>query len=390
MNSLKTYFIVSLLVVTSLVWGFIGGLFADNYLRLPWIGGSSDFSVLKEAYLILLDNGLNDPPQDPALEYGMIRGMLNAYGDPFSSFAEPIQSELNSNRLQGSFGGIGARMGTDIDGNILLYPYPDSPARSAGILDGDHLLKVGELVIEPNNPLDPVLAAVRGPVGQSVTLTVGSPPDYIPRIVNISRMEVSLPSVTWHLNENEPRLGIIEINIIAETTPSEVQKAVADLSERGASHFVLDLRNNGGGLLNSGVDTARLFLKDGEVMRQQYRGRDQEIHRVNNPGPLADIPLAVMVNTYTASSAEIIAGALQANQRAALIGVPTFGKNTIQLVFTLQDDSTLHITSAEWWFLGLDFPRDGKGLYPDIEVPEEGEAPLAPIQAAIDHFFPEE
>lgn len=390
MNTIKSLFIVSTLVVTALIWGFIGGVFADNYLQIPWIGPTHELPVLNEAYDILLDNGLNEPPTNPTLEYGMIRGMLQAYGDPFSSFAEPTESELSQNRLQGTFGGIGARIGVDAEGNILLYPYPESPAAAAGVLDGDRLLQVEDLVIIPNNPMDPILSAVRGPVGKAVMLTIASPPEFEPRQVNIDRQAISLPSVTWHLAPSEPRLGVIEINIIADTTPLEVQAAAATLAEQGATHYVLDLRNNGGGLLTSGVDTARLFLSRGEVMRQQYRGEAEEVHHVTQPGPLAEIPLVVLINGYTASASEIIAGALQANQRAVLIGTPSFGKNTIQLVFTLQDGSTLHITAAEWWFNDLEFPKEGKGLYPDIETPEEAEAPLAPILAAAEYFFPEE
>jgi carboxyl-terminal processing protease len=346
--------------------------------------------VLNEAYTILLDNGLENPPEGPGLEYGMIRGMLQAYGDPYSSFAEPVEAELNSNRLQGSFGGIGARMGADLDGNVLLYPYPESPAAAAGIQDGDRLLQVEDLVLIPNNPLDPVLAAVRGPVGKGVTLIVASPPNFEPRRVSVIRQEVTLPSVASYLDLREPRLGVLEINIIAESTSDEVLKAVSQLKEQGATHFVLDLRNNGGGLLVSGVNTARLFLTQGEVMRQQYRDREEEVFRVERPGPLADIPLAVLVNANTASAAEIIAGALQDNDRAPLIGQPTFGKNTIQLVFTLQDGSTMNITAAEWWFSGLEFPREGRGLFPDINVPEEDSDPHAAVRAGAAYFFPPE
>jgi carboxyl-terminal processing protease len=160
------------------------------------------------------------------------------------------------------------------------------------------------------------------------------------------------------------------------------------LQTRHAAYFVLDLRNNPGGLLSAGVDIARLFLKDGLIMQQQYKGKDVETFRVDKPGPLDAIPLVVLVNHNSASAAEIIAGALKVNKRASLIGTSTFGKDTIQLVYDLQDGSSLHVTSAHWWIPGLDPPLGGNGLQPDIPIsPDlENTTPDPFIQAAIQAF----
>lgn len=124
-------------------------------------------------------------------------------------------------------------------------------------------------------------------------------------------------------------------------------------------------------------------------MEQQYHGKDVESFEVTRTGPLADIPLAILVNNYTASAAEIIAGALQANGRATLIGAPTFGKNTIQLIFTLQDGSSMHVTSARWWIPGIDFPLGEHGLQPDVIVSHD-EDTHAFIEAAISILFRED
>jgi carboxyl-terminal processing protease len=188
------------------------------------------------------------------------------------------------------------------------------------------------------------------------------------------------------LDEREPRLGIVKINLIASSTPDEVRRGIEDLQTHGASAFLLDLRDNYGGLLTAGVDVARLFLKDGVVMEQQYRGREVERFEVDKPGPFADLPLAILINENTASAAEIIAGALQARGRARLIGTHSFGKDTIQLVFNLQDGSSLHVTSAHWWIPGLVGELAGAGLQPDIPIPPEtaGEPGL---QAAISELF---
>jgi carboxyl-terminal processing protease len=132
-----------------------------------------------------------------------------------------------------------------------------------------------------------------------------------------------------------------------------------------------------------------LFLEDGAVMQQQYRGQEVRTFEVEKPGPLADLPLAVLINHGSASAAEIAAGALQAHGRAALIGEPSYGKDSIQLVFTLQDGSSLHVTSAHWWIPGLQKVVGAQGLQPDILVDPvgsvEGSDPY--LQAAIRRLF---
>ena len=132
--------------------------------------------------------------------------------------------------------------------------------------------------------------------------------------------------------------------------------------------FVIDLRNNPGGLLDAGVNIARLFLKDGDVLAQQYRGQEVETFQVEQPGSLSDLPVVILVNHGSASSAEIIAGALQVHQRAYLVGESTFGKDTIQLVFNLSDSSSMHVTAARWWIPGLEPPVGGNGLQPDVLI----------------------
>jgi carboxyl-terminal processing protease len=353
--------------------------------------GLNRFPLLNAAYEILEKNGLKSVPAHPDLEYGMIRGMLQTYDDPYTIFVEPVQHELESNALQGSFGGIGVSLGHDSQGFYVLFPFADSPAAKAGIQDGDRLLAVGDLAIDPQTPLDQVQSAIRGPAGQDVRLTIGRPPDYKPLQISIRRAQIPEPSVTWHIEPLDPRLGVIAVNLIASSTRDEIQRAVQDLQARHAAYFVLDLRNNPGGLLSAGVDIARLFLKNGLIMQQQYKGKGVETFRADTPGPLDAIPLVVLVNHNSASAAEIIAGALKVNQRARLIGEPTFGKDTIQLVFDLQDGSSLHVTSAHWWIPGLDPPLSGNGLQPDISIsPDSGNAASDPyIQAAIKAFFPQ-
>lgn len=362
-NFRRGFTFTSLIILVGLS-GFLGGY----WFRDRENPGAGDWPVLVQAYEILMEHGLEPAPADPALEYGMIRGMLQAYDDPYTSFVEPAQHELETDTLQGSFGGIGVRLSRDQDGNLILFPIPDGPADEAGVQEGDRLIQIEDMEVTSETGMDVIQASLRGPVGQRVHITVLRPPGLDSLEFNLRRSEIALPSVTWHLDPDEPRLGVIEINVIAASTPDEIENAVEDLSNRGATVFVLDLRDNFGGLLTAGVDTARLFLRSGTIIQQQYRDQDVETFEVEHNGPLSDLPLAILVNQHTASAAEIIAGALQAQQRATLIGAPTFGKSTIQLVFNLKDGSSLHVTSARWWVPDLGDDHNQVQIVPDIQL----------------------
>lgn len=375
-------------IILPIVFTFLG--FAIGYLvHAQWGPSFGSFPILVQAYDILKNHGLSDLPPSTSIEYGMIRGMVDAYGDPYTIFVEPVQHELETDTLQGSFGGIGVQLSRDEDGHIVLYPIHESPAESAGIIDGDRLLSVEDLVLVPETDIELVQAELRGLVSDPVTISIGRAPDYFPQELKIVRSEFPLPSVTWHLDVDEPRMGVIDINVFAASTPDEILRAVADLGSRGASSYVLDLRDNFGGLLTAGVDVARLFLNEGVVIEQQYRGQNVETFRVSQPGTLADLPMVILINQHTASAAEIVAGSLKYHQRAKLIGVPTLGKDTIQLVFDLRDESSLHVTAAQWWVPGLDPPVSENGVQPDIFLDSnlEGSLPDPAIGSAKQILF---
>ena len=377
-------FTLSIVFLIAITAAFTAGYWLHS-IQYPTL---AHFPVLSEAYQLVQQHGYQDLPADPAMEYGAIRGMLNAYGDPHTSFMEPVQAQLNNDTLSGSYGGIGAQMGRDSQGFIIVHPFSDSPAIQAGLQDGDRLINVDGTPITAETSIEDLVAIVRGPEGKTVHITIARPPDYTEMEFSVRRANIPLPSVTSYLDASEARLGIIRVNVIASSTPDEIQQAVEELKSRGASHFALDLRGNGGGLLNEGVDIARLFLEDGVIIQQQYKDQDIETYQVKKPGILADIPLVIFVDGNTASAAEIISGSLQAHGRTPLIGTHTYGKDSIQLVFELQDESSLHVTSAKWWVPGLEPPVGQGGLRPDITIPTESVEGSDPfLDAAIQYFF---
>ena len=370
------YLLIFLLVAAGFISAFLSGYFLRSFIDSP----SDEFLVLNQAYSILLNHAYLDLPESKSLEYGMIRGLLQASGDPYATFQEPAQHELESNNLQGSFGGIGVELTRNQDGDILVYPIGASPAHLAGIQDGDQLISVDNLNISPETSLDDIKAAIRGPVGDIVKISVirDTQLDF-----HIRRAQIHLPSVTWHITPDNPTIGIINVNIIAESTSEEIQNAVKEMQGKGSNLFILDLRDNGGGLLTAGVDIAKLFLENGSILEQKYRGKKVETFDVKSPGQFVDLPLIILINNNTASAAEIVAGAIQVDDRALLVGQPTFGKDSIQLIFNLQDDSSLHVTAAKWWIPGLSPALTDIGLQPDIAIIPDDSGQDLVMKAAI-------
>jgi carboxyl-terminal processing protease len=357
----------SIILVFFIVVSFTGGFFLSQYLS-----GQQEFPILRQAYKILHDNAYNPLPQDKQLEYGMIKGMLQVNNDPYTVFLEPAQNELQSDQLAGKFGGIGVRLDRDTAGNVIIYPIPQSPAQAAGIHEGDYLLAADDLQITKDTNMEDIQAAIRGPVGEKITIIVLEAPQYTAqRTYEVQREEVPLPSVTWNLAAGYGQVGVVQINLIAATTPEEVTNALNDLKNKGAQYYILDLRNNGGGLLEAGFNTACLFLPKGVILEQQFRDQPVKSLQSDSDGAFLDLPLAVLVNYNTASAAEILAGSLQEQSRAILVGSPTHAKYSIQLVFDLKDGSSLHVTAAHWWIPGLESSISGQSLQPEIMVPEE-------------------
>jgi carboxyl-terminal processing protease len=366
--------------------GFLGAFLSGFFLNAIFDTDTQVFPILTQAYNIFINHSSINLPETTHLEYGMIRGLLESSGDPYATFQEPVQHELESNNLQGRFGGIGLEFSFTNEGDLLVFPIIDGPASRAGIQDGDILLQIDELLINPSISLDEIKAAIRGPIGEFVLLKITRNDIETVLEFDIQREEIHLPSVTWHIAPEDSSIGIIKVHIIAESTIEEIQNAVIKLQSGGASKFILDLRDNGGGLLSAGVDTARLFLKDGIIIQQQYQGQAVETFRTLNPGTLSDLPLVILINNNTASAAEIIAGSLLLHGRATIIGENSFGKDSIQLIFDLDDGSSLHITAAKWWIPGLIPPIHEGGLQPDILVRQGEEQIDLILNAAVNYF----
>jgi carboxyl-terminal processing protease len=363
-------------VLTTLVALFIftagaGAGYAFHEFALdnrPAESQSNDFSLYWEVWNRIKDQFYGQVPTDLTPTYGAIKGALATLNDPYTIFIEPEPAAQEKAQLKGEFGGIGAYIRRDEQGRVVLEPMVDQPAEKAGLKKDDILVAVDGTPITPEMSTDEVVALIRGEVGTKVVLTVERAGAEKPIDLTVERAVIETPSVQWHILEQTPNIGYIQITSFTERTNKELNQALDELSAQGAASYIVDLRNNGGGLLETAVDVASQFLRTGIVLREDRKNGGERDYEVRGHGKALDQPLVLLVNGGTASASEIVAGALQDYKRATLIGEKTFGKGSVQLIYELSNDSRLHVTVAKW-FTPKNNAIDGKGLVPEIEVP---------------------
>jgi carboxyl-terminal processing protease len=364
-------------------------LFVGYHIRTIWPPASEEYGLIKEAQRLLDRYYIIDLPDQISLERGMIHGMVAKLDDPYTIYLEPVEHELQTDDLAGEYGGIGVFLYRGEDRRIHLVPFEDGPAAKADVLEGDILIAVDHEIIEDSTRIEAIQAMIRGPVGTTVVITLAprSAGDPSP-VLEIVRESIPLPSVTGYVLPDHPSIGVILISLFSEKTPQEVEQTFQSLVDRGAESLVLDLRENTGGLLDSAVEVARFFLADGVILIEETRAGAEEYYVVKSRGKASDIPMIVLVNGNTASAAEVLAAALQENERAKLIGVRTFGKGSVQLILELHDGSSLHVTSSRWQTPN-GVMLDGRGLEPDLPVTIEDADHDVYMQIAIECLGPD-
>lgn len=370
MRTLVKIFIAVTLALSVMTASYAAGFGTHWWLNKdsPTTEEADQFTVFWEAWHLLERDFYGQLPTFQQMTYGAIRGVLTTLDDPYTIFVEPKPRQLEKDDLRGSFGGIGAWVSKREDGAIVLKPMEDKPAQRAGIVEGDVVIKVDDQEITPDMLLEDVILLIRGPVGSVVKLTISRAGYLEPLVFEITREKVDTPTVTWRLLEEGQGLGYISISLFTERTNEELETALKELKAQGATRMILDLRNNSGGLLQTAIDVASQFLSDGVVLYEQRRDQEEKSYPVQGGGKATDIPLVVLVNAGTASASEIVAGAIQDSDRGVLIGENTFGKGSVQLVYDLSDQSSLHVTVAQW-FTPNRHEITGNGLTPDIVVP---------------------
>jgi carboxyl-terminal processing protease len=319
-----------------------------------------------------------DQVDEKKLLYAAARGMVSSL-DKHSAFLPPRRYERVREDTEGAFGGVGLTLGPgaadDAMPDALGWPIvdevvPGSPAARAGIVIDDRITAVdGQPTVEQGKEdLEAGVweARTRGPSGTRVELTVLRPGWKAPREFSVVREQVKMPSVA-HLAV-EPRIGYIAISRFQEATHDDTLAALQALQAAGAlDALILDLRGNPGGLLDQGIRVADLFLTEGLITTVQGRQGATETHVAHAAGTWTAPKIAVLVDASTASASEILAGALQDHKRATILGLPTYGKGSIQTFYDLDDGSGLKLTTARY-LTPLGRSLEGGGITPDVTV----------------------
>lgn len=348
---------------------FMAG-FVAREIAQPVVAASNvtDYPLLDEVQTLLDQHYLRPQPDATQRQYAAIRGLLGALGDRFTFFIEPPVAASEADVLSGTYGGIGVQIQRAATGEIALYPFADSPAAANGIENGDLLRAVNGVPLDPTLSQDAIDQLLRGEVkeGSGVEVTVFKPTTGTEYTTFIPFAVINVPSVIWRVLAEDERIGYVQVLRFTARTPDELTIAFAELRAASIRALVLDLRDNTGGLLQESIEVADEFVATGVIVYERDN-EDERSYDAQSGGGMTDLPLIVLVNEMTASGAELVAGAIRDSGRGILIGQTTYGKGTVQQIYTLSDQSSLHITAAEW-FTPSRQPLDAVGLTPDIPM----------------------
>ena len=347
---------------------FLGGYLAGDWRARRAAGPDADTSLLWQVRDLLSTRFLGDMPDAQAPLFGAVRGLVGAYQDPYTIFVEPAPRRIERDEIRGHFGGIGATMGRNEGGDLVLTLMRDRPAARAGVKDGDILLAVDGKPITRQMSVQDVVGLVRGDEGTKVVLTLKRADTASPLDITVVRERIETPSVEWRVLSEADHIGYVKISLFGERTTQELETGLAELSAKGVDKLALDLRGNGGGLVDTAVDVTSRFLADGTVLYETKRDGQERYYPVKRvTSPAHKWPLVILVDAGTASASEIVAGALRDAQRAVLIGEKTYGKGSVQEVHELPGGTSLHVTVARW-LTPARHQIDKVGLAPDIQV----------------------
>jgi carboxyl-terminal processing protease len=365
---LPLWFVLPLISVVAVGTTIIGYV-AATQINTPCTLSATECQKLSrfyDAWQIVSENYV-DPKaaSTDALVDGAITGLVDSLGDRgHSRYLSPKVADAERESLKGTFEGIGAYL-SERDGFVIIAaPIPGTPAERAGIRPGDRILKVDGVDVRSDSVTD-LQSKVRGPGGSTVQLEILHDDGSIEQM-SITRASINIPSVTWGMLPNN--VAHIHLNQFSSQAENDIKQALVAANQAGATHIILDLRNNPGGYVDQLMRVASQFLPRGStVLIEEDRDGNRTPYTTDNTGLANNTPLVVLINGNSASAAEILAGSLQSAKRATIIGEPTFGTATVLRPFDLDEGAQIRLGTSQWLTPAGEVVR-GKGINPDTLV----------------------
>jgi carboxyl-terminal processing protease len=351
-------------VIVSVVC-FVIGFYSDNRVAAVDQDTYKSLKVFNEA-LDIIDKNYVEKVDPKTLMQGAINGMVKSL-DPHSSFLTSDMYKELQTETRGSFGGIGIEITILNDVLTVVSPIEDTPAFLAGIKTGDQIIKIDDKSTKGMSILEAV-KKLRGPENTQVKMTIMRKDLAQPKDYTITRAIISIRSVRH--NTYEGGIGYVRVSSFQEKTAEELRKALVEIEKKAKplNGIVLDLRNDPGGLLDQAVKVSDAFLKSGTIVSIKGRVRNLESRfSARDDGNEPTCPMVVLVNEGSASASEIVAGALQDNGRAIVLGTQTFGKGSVQTVIPFEDGSAMKITTAKY-FTPKGRSIQAEGITPDVQL----------------------
>jgi len=371
-----TRFALSILLVVIIVLVFGVGFVLGG--RSPSTQGEG-LDIVGQAWNIIFTDFVDKDQLDSGeLSRAAIEGMIEKLDDPYTSYLENEDFQLGLTELEGEFNGIGAHVGIKDDRLTIIAPITGTPAAEAGIRAGDIILEIDGTSTEGMSLVEAVLK-IRGSRGTPVTLLVLHQGETEPEEIKIIRDKIEVASVSFEMKED---IAYISIAQFSERTDEELATALQSTTEQQARGIILDLRSNPGGLLEAVVNVASLFLPEGVVVKVVSNHESPTALTVQPDKATTDLPMVVLVDEFSASGSEVLAGALQDHGRATIAGTTTYGKGSVNILRQLSDGSGLYITTARWLT-----PNgrliEAEGIDPDHTLELSGEDT---VQWALDYL----
>jgi carboxyl-terminal processing protease len=370
-------------VILSLAGGFGGGFWFSQHRNEQAVDGiirevtnrdqgkssAVDFSLFWQVWDRLHEKFVDRDMLDAQkLVYGAISGMVDAAGDPYTTFFEPVSSQKFQEEVSGSFSGVGMEIAKRNGLITVIAPLKDSPAIRAGIKAGDVILKIDDQVTDAMS-VEEAVNLIRGRKGTTVRLTIAREGQIEPIVFNVVRDTIRVPAIDWKIINGH--IAYLQIYSFNGNVDDEFTQAAKDILASGADRLIVDVRGNPGGLLDASVDIAGWFVTpDSVVVQERFGDGTIQQERAQGTARLASLPTVMLIDGGSASAAEILAGALHDLRAITLIGEKSFGKGSVQQLENFYNGSTLKVTIAKWLTPNGTSISD-TGIAPTIEVKME-------------------